>query len=83
MGQFNVMLGGEVLRVRTYGELVTSIIDPTHIVSERFKTIQPEQGALSPMPAYNKTMTVEQMVDIVSFLERQYELPSPQVVIAQ
>lgn len=66
-----VALGGEFLRVRTYGDLVTSLINPTHIISEQYKTKL--EGQLSPMPEFNETMTVAQMIDLVSFLQPHYK----------
>ena len=81
-GQFNVTLGGEFIRVRTYGELVTSIINPTHIVSLEHKKKLEVGGALSPMPEFNHLMTVAQMIDIVAFLQPHYKFPPDIPVIA-
>ena len=81
-GQLNIMLGGETLMVRTYGQLVTAIINPSHIISPRFKEQLKLEGKLSPMPEFNKVMTVEQMIDLVAFLQPHYRLPPPDVVIA-
>lgn len=73
--KMNVVLGGEVTRVRTYGELVTSIIHPTRNISEKAL----EKGKLpdiSQMKDVNHEMTVAQMVDIVTFLQPTYrQLP--------
>lgn len=69
-----VVLGGEKLRVYTYGELVTSIINPSHKIS------QPELGNVvdddgnSQMVNYNDIMTVTEMTDLVTFLEQHYSL---------
>jgi hypothetical protein len=81
-GQFNVVLGGEFLRVRTYGELVTSIINPTHIVSLEHKKKLEAGGTLSPMPEFNQVMTVAQMIDLVAFLQPHYKFPPDIPVIA-
>ena len=59
-------LGGEVYKVRSYGELVTSVINPKHSVSKDW------EGDQSPMPSVNDKMTVKQMVDIVAFLNAHY-----------
>ena len=40
-GPVQVKLGGKVYRVKTYGQLVTSIIDPAHIVAMGFATFSP------------------------------------------
>lgn len=68
-------LGGEVYRVKTYGQLVTAIINPQHILSAKFlKDIELEQrdAAESPMPSLNDRMTVAQMIDLVAFLQSRY-----------
>ena len=71
-------IGGEVRRVKNYGELVTSIINPDHAVSQKYLTqLSSEERADakddSPMPSFNTEMTVAQMIDIVSFLQSRYE----------
>ncbi len=69
-----VILGGEKPRVYTYGELVTSIINPSHKIS------QPELGDVaddegnSQMVNYNDIMTITEMTDLVTFLEQHYSL---------
>lgn len=70
---FNLTLGGETQRVRTYGELVTSIIHPSHVISENYKQ-ELTDANLSPMPEFNHVMTVKQMIDLVAFLQSRYEL---------
>jgi len=71
--QFNLTLGGEVPSVATYGQLVTAIINPSHIVSKKY--IKDMEGATtSPMPNLNAEMTVEQMIDLVAFLQSRYKL---------
>lgn len=73
-----VQLGGEVSRVRSYGDLVTSILYPSHAISD---LISPEARAqlhgASPMPLHD-TMTVGQLVDIVTFLQPQYKQVVPE-----
>lgn len=76
-GDSKVMLhlGGEVHKVKTYGELVTAVINPKHVVSKDYlETIDKEEreGTNSPMSSFNDTMTVEQMIDIVEFLHSHY-----------
>lgn len=73
-------LGGVVRKVKTYGELVTSIIRPQHIVSPEFLTkLDKDQvpGAKSPMLSFNETMTVAQLIDIVAFLHSHYQKAPP------
>lgn len=73
---FNLTLGGETARVKTYGELVTSIINPSHVISEPYRR-QLTDAKLSPMPEFNRTMTVEQVIDLVAFLQPRYKLVEP------
>ena len=73
--QGTLPLGGEVYKVRTYGELVTSFINPAHVVAKDYlKTLEKEErkDAESPMASANNRMTVEQMIDIVEFLNVHY-----------
>ena len=68
-------LGGEVRKVKSYGELVTSIINPQHSVAKEYLSdIAEDQrdGTQSPMPSLNEIMTVDQMVNLVEFLNARY-----------
>lgn len=73
---FNLTLGGETVRVRTYGQLVTSIINPSHVVSAQYQK-ELTEAKESPMPKFNHVMTVEQMIDLVAFLQAHYHLAEP------
>jgi len=64
-------LGGEVARLKTYGQLVTAVIHPSHNLAPAFKE-KLERGEISPMPQFNDSMTVSQMIDIVTFLQSRY-----------
>lgn len=66
-----VALGGEVTRIRTYGDLVTSIINPSHIISDKYQ--KQLEGAHSPMPQFNRDLTVGQLIDLVAFLQPRYK----------
>jgi L-cysteine S-thiosulfotransferase len=70
-----VRLGGETTRVKTYGELVTSIIDPSHRLAPFYplEEISAPDGS-SRMTVYNDVMTVTQLVDLVTFLESRYRI---------
>ena len=74
---FHLHLGGEVTRVRSYGDLVTSIINPSHKISSQFKGEIPGGKKQSPMPTYNQVMTVQELIDLVTFLEGTYKLKPP------
>ena len=69
----NIVLGGKVTFIRTYGELVTSVINPSHGLAPGFKKEQLKGAKLSPMPEFNDVMTVGQMIDLVAFLQSRYE----------
>lgn len=71
--QFNITLGGEVPTVATYGQLVTAIINPSHIVSKKYAQ-EIDNAKVSAMPNLNAGMTVEQMIDLVAFLQSRYKL---------
>jgi hypothetical protein len=79
-GPVQLQLGGEVHRVKTYGELVTAIIYPSHNLSEKFQKELIKEGTLSPMGDFNHVMTVQQLIDLVAFLQPQYELEVPEYV---
>jgi hypothetical protein len=73
-----IELGGETSQVKAYSELVTSIINPNHRISDRYREQlpQPASGPLiTQMPsAHIDTMTVRQLIDIVAFLDSRYTL---------
>lgn len=74
----NVELGGRVTAVKTYGDLVTSVINPSHKTSRRYvnQNVANEGGELK-MVVYNEFMTVQQLVDLVTYLETNYEVVPP------
>ncbi len=69
-----VPLGGTTTRIATYGDLVTSVINPSHRISQRYLDEPVEAGGLSTMRNYNDVMTVAELIDLVAFLQAQYEL---------
>lgn len=80
-----LVLGGKVRKVKTYGELVTSIINPDHVISpsylEKIQSNETDRSEMStPMPSFNDEMTVSQLIDLVTFLDAQYELLLPEYV---
>ena len=71
-GPVLVQLGGPVTNIKTYGDLVTSIIHPSHdLRGPRDEVANPDGTSI--MTDYNSVMTVQQMVDIVSFLQPKYD----------
>ena len=76
-GAIHVELGGTVSRVKTYSDLVTSIINPSHKLSRGLNTMTVTRDGVSRMPIYNEIMTVQQLVDLSAFLETTYEVWVP------
>ena len=71
-------LGGEVTRIKSYGDLVTSIINPSHKIARDFKRTLDVKKVDSPMINYNNIMTVQELVDVVTFLQKQYYVVKPE-----
>jgi sulfur-oxidizing protein SoxX len=72
-----VELGGKVSRVKTYGELVTAIINPSHKLAMGYAVDAVANDGTSKMPNYNGFMTVQELIDIVMFLQPNYEVYVP------
>ncbi len=70
--ELQIKLGGDSAQIKTYAELVTSIINPSHKIAKGY----PERhfGGVSKMAVYNDVMTVQELVDLVSFLQPKYKL---------
>ena len=77
----HVELGGKVTRVKSYAELVTSIINPTHkIPADRSgKAAAPAGESMMALAGLNDVMTVTQLVDLVAFLQPQYKVEPPKI----
>jgi hypothetical protein len=72
--QVIVKLGGEVTFKKTYADLVTGIINPSHRLAAGYDPKLVSQDGKSRMTVYNDVMTVAELIDIVAFLEAHYEL---------
>ena len=77
----NINLGGEVYRVKSYGELITSIVNPNHIISPQYRRkldeIAKQNNVETLMPSFNDRMTVTQLIDLVTFLDSKYKKLRP------
>lgn len=73
-GQYHVVLGGQVVRARSHGELVTAIIHPAYSVAMSFDMSKVPDGRISPMPQFNHLLTVDQLTHLVAFLDAHYEV---------
>ena len=72
-----VQLGGDVTMVKTYGDLVTSIINPSHKLARGYAKEVVSEHDESKMYIYNHHMTVQELVDIVMFLQPYYDVVVP------
>jgi L-cysteine S-thiosulfotransferase len=79
-GAADVKLGGTVTRVKTYGELVTSIINPSHKLAPSYRRdeVSTDGESLMTLASVNDVMTVQQLIDLVAFLQTRYEVVPPQ-----
>ena len=73
-----LQLAGGRSAAKSYSELVTSVINPDHVISERYREQLRLNGTVpleSPMvvPSIDN-MTVRQLIDIVAFLHARYAL---------
>ena len=73
----NVTLGGKTTRVKTYADLLTSIINPSHRLSRGNTSKTATAEGKSRMRSYNEFMTVEELTNLVTFLESRYEIWVP------
>jgi hypothetical protein len=76
-----VRLGGRVAHIETHGELVTSIVNPSHDISHRYR--YPSEGADGSPPRmknFNQEMTVAQLIDLTAFLQSKYEIRQPRSI---
>ena len=72
-----VELGGTVTHVRTYGELVTSIVNPSHKLADGYAKELVSDDGVSNMYIYNDYMTVQELTDLVRFLQPHYDVEPP------
>ncbi len=72
--ELSIALGGEVTRIETYGELVTSIINPSHRLAKGYPVDAVSVDGQSRMKNYNDVMSVTELTDLVAFLQSRYKL---------
>lgn len=73
-----VLLGGERTRVKTYAELLTAVINPSHKLTEGYIKDNVSDNGRSKMEVYNDVMTVTELVDLVAFLQPHYKVKPAQ-----
>jgi len=69
-GKINVVLGGKNSSHRTQGELITSVINPSHKISTSYE--RHLATTKSPMRTHNESMTVQNLIDLVAFLQEEF-----------
>ena len=65
-----VPLGGTSAIIKTYAQLVTSVINPSHKFAPRNKSIEEKlinDDGSSKMRLFNDVMTVQELIDLVAF----------------
>ncbi len=72
-----VQLGGPVTQIKTYGEIITGIINPSHELAKGYAEELVSEGGESKMYNYNRYMTVQELIDIVMFLQPHYDVVVP------
>ena len=73
-----IFLGGDVTTQKTYGDLVTSVINPSHKIAKRYKQVTATEEGFSKMKNYNEIMTVQELIDLVTFLQSEYNVKVPE-----
>lgn len=72
-----IPLGGATSVVKTYAELVTSVINPSHKlapISQHHDETQTNQDGSSKMRLFNDVMTVQELINLVAFLQSKYKV---------
>ncbi|MDY6983349.1 MAG: hypothetical protein SV422_09685 [Pseudomonadota bacterium] len=72
-----VNLGGDLIFAKTYGDLVTSIINPDHVIADEWlaQLPRPTRREVDSSPMYvDPDMKVTELIDIVAFLNSRYRL---------
>ena len=67
-----VLLGSTTGREMTYNQMITSIVNPSHRLTSRYRKELVSEGGESTMRTYNDVMTVTQLADLVAFLDVHY-----------
>jgi len=72
--ELSVKLGGKSTKVKTYADLVTSVINPSHKIAKEYLKLQVQVGSISKIKNYNDLMTVTELVDLIVFLQPHYKV---------
>ncbi len=83
-GAASVTLGGQTARVKTYGDLVTSIVNPSHKILRGYAAdeVATQEGeSIMSLADLNDVVTVQQLIDLVAFLQVEYNVVPPPIRI--
>jgi sulfur-oxidizing protein SoxX len=72
-GPVRVRLGSKAGRRMSYGQLVTSIVNPSHRLAPQYFSDNISENGESLMANYNDALTVTQLTDLVAYLQTHYE----------
>ena len=70
-----VLLGATSIRVTTYADLVTSVINPSHKLARNYQLALIQHDGVSKMLVFNDVMTVTELINLVTFLQPKYKVP--------
>lgn len=76
-----VFLGGPSVRVKTYGDLYTAITNPSHELARGYprERVAREGQSIMADARLNEVMTVQELIDLVAFLQPQYDVVAPPI----
>lgn len=72
--KYNIKLGGKSTQVKTYADLLTSVINPSHKFAKGYALSVVQYDGVSKMKNYNDVMTVSELVNLTTFLQSNYQL---------
>jgi len=78
MGKVLVKLGGQTPRYRSQAELVAAVINPSHKIATSYSGHH--TATQSPMRNYNDAITVTNLIDLVAFLQAEYDVTPPRLI---
>lgn len=73
-GPVRVVFGGRLTRVKSYDDLVTSIVNPSHRLVRGYAPDRVSADGESRMPVLNDVMTVTQLINVTAFLQEQLKV---------
>lgn len=81
IAETRVLLGGQTARIKTYGDLVTSIANPSHRITRGYppEAVTVDGVPLMTLVKLNEVMTVQQLVDLAAFLQTTYDVMPPPI----